>query len=161
MQSNRVRYGIILLERMFGDDIMVRRIDIYKDSQADRVAEQFFHYNYRDRGMLKWQGYFLSDHTAALKRHRAYLKKQFHRQYFPQQTPAIISQKIASAWHHHKMVTIVLNLVGNDRQHQKFTGKITGYYGSKVVISDRTNNSHLIAFSDIRNVQYHTQHLKQ
>lgn len=139
---------------------MVRRIDIYTDSQADRVAEQFFHYNYRDRGMLKWQGYFLSDHTAALKRHRAYLKKQSDHQYFPQQTPAVISQKVASAWRHHKIVTIVLNLVGSNRQHQSFTGKITGYYGSKVVISDRTSDSHLIAFNDIRNVHYPKQHLK-
>lgn len=33
----------------------------------DRVT-QFFRSEYTERGMLKWQGFFLSDHTAALKR---------------------------------------------------------------------------------------------
>lgn len=133
---------------------MVKKIDIYKDSQADHVAEQFFHYSYHDRGMLKWQGYFLSDHTAALKRHRVYLKKQFHHEYFPQQTPATISQRISNAWHHHKVVTIVLNLITTNRLHQTITGRITGYHGSTIVVTDCTHKHHLIASKDIRNIHY-------
>lgn len=31
------------------------------------VVNYFFEHDYHDRGMLKWQGFYLSDHTAALK----------------------------------------------------------------------------------------------
>lgn len=37
-------------------------------AQFLKRVEQFFNSEYEDRGMKKWQGFFLSDHTAALKR---------------------------------------------------------------------------------------------
>lgn len=40
----------------------------YNDAEADAVADNFFKYHYHDRGKIKWQGFFLSEHTAALKR---------------------------------------------------------------------------------------------
>ncbi|ODP92844.1 hypothetical protein [Levilactobacillus brevis] len=35
---------------------------------ANTIAEQFLKNKYHDRGMLKWQGFFLSDHTSAIKK---------------------------------------------------------------------------------------------
>ncbi|GKT04157.1 hypothetical protein [Furfurilactobacillus entadae] len=32
------------------------------------LVKMFFHHDYQDRGMLKWQGYYLSDHTSALNK---------------------------------------------------------------------------------------------
>lgn len=32
------------------------------------VVNNFFEHDYHDRGMVKWQGFYLSDHTAALKK---------------------------------------------------------------------------------------------
>ena len=40
----------------------------YSPSEANLVADNFFKYHYHDRGKIKWQGFFLSEHTAALKR---------------------------------------------------------------------------------------------
>ncbi|KMO57928.1 phage infection protein, partial [Lacticaseibacillus rhamnosus] len=40
---------------------------IGKQKFAALVAD-FFANRYIDRGMRKWQGYYLSDHTAALKK---------------------------------------------------------------------------------------------
>lgn len=34
----------------------------------DAMVADFFANRYFDRGMRKWQGYYLSDHTAALKK---------------------------------------------------------------------------------------------
>ncbi|ANN47739.1 hypothetical protein A6F53_00065 [Levilactobacillus brevis] len=35
---------------------------------ANIIAEQFLKNKYHDRGMLKWQGFFLSDHTSSIKK---------------------------------------------------------------------------------------------
>ncbi|KRN10379.1 hypothetical protein [Liquorilactobacillus mali] len=41
-----------------------------KEKIDDAFAEYFFKNFYQDRGMRKWQGFFLSDHTQALKKQR-------------------------------------------------------------------------------------------
>ncbi|MDO4903817.1 MAG: hypothetical protein Q3959_06120 [Limosilactobacillus sp.] len=38
----------------------------YNDKDASQVAQEFFRYYYQDRGKMKWSGFFLSEHTAAL-----------------------------------------------------------------------------------------------
>lgn len=38
----------------------------YDDFSA--LVTNYFQHDYRERGIKKWQGYFLSDHTSALKR---------------------------------------------------------------------------------------------
>lgn len=43
------------------------RMQFYDDQEADKVATQFFKYYYQDRGKMKWGGFLLSEHTAALK----------------------------------------------------------------------------------------------
>lgn len=43
---------------------------IYDEEKAEEVAELFFRYYYHDRGKIKWSGFFLSEHTAALKKQR-------------------------------------------------------------------------------------------
>lgn len=43
---------------------MLKKID-------ERFAENFFKNYYHDRGMLKWQGFYLSDHLNALKKAKA------------------------------------------------------------------------------------------
>lgn len=49
-------------------------------SEFDKRVEEFFR-TYRDRGMKKWAGFYLSDHTAKinqdkLKRDTVYVKKE-------------------------------------------------------------------------------------
>lgn len=131
---------------------MMRQIDIYGDQQADRVAEQFFRYSYHDRGMLKWQGYFLSDHTAALKRHRAVLKRRARGHYYPQQSPAQITARLKAAWRSHHLMLLVLNQVTTDGRYQILIGQISGYHGPRVVVCDRHQESHLVALSEIRHL---------
>lgn len=41
----------------------------YDTNQAEQVADEFFRFYYHDRGKIKWDGYFLSEHQAALKKH--------------------------------------------------------------------------------------------
>ncbi|WP_283622224.1 hypothetical protein [Limosilactobacillus avium] len=51
-------------------------VHIYNDNEAAAVADNFFKYYYHDRGKIKWSGFFLSEHTAALKKHRQYIDGQ-------------------------------------------------------------------------------------
>ncbi|WP_393964279.1 hypothetical protein, partial [Lactiplantibacillus plantarum] len=38
------------------------------DRFTETDVQEFFDYYYVDRGIIKWQGYYLSDHLSALKR---------------------------------------------------------------------------------------------
>lgn len=42
----------------------------YNTLEANEVADNFFKFHYHDRGKIKWQGFFLSEHTAALKKNK-------------------------------------------------------------------------------------------
>ena len=44
------------------------RMQFYNDQEADKVSTQFFKYYYHDRGKMKWGGFLLSEHTAALQK---------------------------------------------------------------------------------------------
>lgn len=44
------------------------KMHFYGDQEADKVATQFFKYYYHDRGKMKWSGFLLSEHTAALQK---------------------------------------------------------------------------------------------
>lgn len=45
----------------------------YDDNEVDNVATDFFQNYYQDRGKIKWGGFFLSEHTAALKKNKEYI----------------------------------------------------------------------------------------
>jgi hypothetical protein len=38
------------------------------DGVFSKMINNYFENDYRERGKVKWNGYFLSDHTSALKR---------------------------------------------------------------------------------------------
>lgn len=38
------------------------------DTEFSKMINNYFQNDYRERGKVKWNGYFLSDHTSALKR---------------------------------------------------------------------------------------------
>lgn len=48
-------------------------IKIYNDAEAEIVADRFFKYYYHDRGKMKWAGFFLSEHTAALRKNQQFV----------------------------------------------------------------------------------------
>lgn len=58
--------------------------ELNKNEYRQSVVDNFFEQSYQDRGMLKWQGFYLSDYTAALNKERAKRDKKI--EYRPQQT---------------------------------------------------------------------------
>lgn len=111
------------------------------------VVNYFFEHDYRDRGMLKWQGFYLSDHTAALNHQRDQQQRVYQRQ--PQQTLPTISKLLADAYQRHRQVTLQLNEVDlNGRQLPDSQTYIYGYHDDRIVIDDQK----LIAINQIRHV---------
>ena len=52
---------------------MVTTEETPMDDEQDMFerAAYFFSHDYQDRGMVKWQGYYLSDHTEDVKKKEA------------------------------------------------------------------------------------------
>ncbi|MCG0724137.1 DNA-directed RNA polymerase subunit beta [Lactiplantibacillus plantarum] len=41
------------------------------------IVNRFFRHDYHDRGLMKWQGFYLSDHTAALNQQKVHDQQQY------------------------------------------------------------------------------------
>ena len=121
---------------------------IGKQKFAALVAD-FFANRYIDRGMRKWQGYYLSDHTAALKKQA----QTEHLTYPPLslQDKAYIRMILLRAYAEGQSVTIQLNLQTPDGQMlPPITGKVGGVTDSDVVhVGDQNISIRMIRHIDL------------
>ncbi|WP_179394875.1 phage infection protein [Lacticaseibacillus absianus] len=91
-----------------------------------RRVSSFFAHEYVDRGMLKWQGFFLSDHTAALKRQAA--AEQAAPTDLPAQSQALIRAALARAFATGQSVRAQPTGLTPDGTHlPPFVGVVGGY----------------------------------
>ncbi|WP_056988830.1 hypothetical protein [Lacticaseibacillus camelliae] len=92
------------------------------------LVADFFAHHYHDRGMKKWQGYYLSDHTAALKKQakaEAALQDQVA---LPQQSEAAVRHILATAFASGQSVIVQLkHLTPEGRLAAPLGGKVQGY----------------------------------
>ncbi len=113
------------------------------------LVNDFFKHDYHDRGMVKWQGFYLSDHTSALNKQTHQLNQKYSQR--PQQSLATITEILASAYNKKKAVTIQLKEVDqNDMNLPDITTLIHGYNDNDIVI----DSNNFIALNDIRNIRY-------
>ena len=105
---------------------------------------------YQDRKKLKWQGFFLSEHTAEL----AKLKKQQEFVVEPRQQmeESEIHEILNYAVTHNKMVSVQLNECFENKFKSDITGRIDGYRGIFMFIG-----SSVVDLENIRNVEIHTE----
>ena len=113
------------------------------------TVKHFFEHDYHDRGMMKWQGFYLSDHTAALNQQNQQLNAVYVPR--PQQSLATITEVLADAYQRQQPVTIQLKTVDqNNRRWPDITTLIHGYNANDIVIdADR-----FIPLQEIRNVSF-------
>ena len=121
---------------------------IGKQKFAALVAD-FFANRYTDRGMRKWQGYYLSDHTAALKKQA----QTEHLTYPPLslQDQAYIRMILLRAYAEGQSVTIQIDLQTPDGQMlPPITGKVGGVTDSDVVhVGDQNISIRMIRHIDL------------
>lgn len=83
------------------------------------------------RGMLKWQGFFLSDHTHELKKERN--KKES--EYLPKQSLEYISGLLKLSWQYQKMIVIQLNqYAAGDLELTQYFGTVKGFQTENIIL---------------------------
>ncbi|MBU7448959.1 MULTISPECIES: hypothetical protein [Lactiplantibacillus] len=119
-----------------------------QDFDLDTV-KHFFEHDYHDRGMMKWQGFYLSDHTAALNQQNQQLNAVYVPR--PQQSLSELTQVLADAYQSQQLVTIQLKTVDQNNHHlPDITTLIHGYNANDIVI----DSNRFIPLQEIRNVAY-------
>lgn len=123
---------------------------IIDHNDDERLVEQFFNCDYQDRGMLKWAGYFLSDHTSALQ--QMFIDEQ-PEEILPRQEMEEVSKTLANAWHRNEMVHVQLNELQQGELIESVTGQVLGVYDDKIIIQNADDRYTRLDLEEIRNVR--------
>lgn len=115
--------------------------------EAEARAARFFRNYYHDRGMLKWQGFFLSDHTSALKKEAAQPVPDSR----PEMNQSEIGSVLSSAWESCAKVSVQLNQVNGNGVPAELHGYVKGYKDDKICLSVK-GDIRMISVDAIRNV---------
>ncbi|MDH6365161.1 hypothetical protein M2139_002155 [Enterococcus sp. PF1-24] len=95
-----------------------------------------FFEHYQDRKMLKWQGFYLSEHTALntkIKEHQAQIFPQK-----PEMSLTEMNEVFEKALQKSLAVAIQTQTVNQEGQHSKdLTGKLTGYSSEGIYLSEQ------------------------
>lgn len=116
-------------------------------SEFDKKVDDFFK-NYQDRGMKKWAGFYLSDHTAKInqdnkRRNIVYLKKQPMNQ-------IDIRAILLKSFSEHRKISIQLKDLSIDNNLQAdIIGFVEGYQEDMVIIS-----KYIILIDDINHIDF-------
>lgn len=114
--------------------------------QFSDVVQQFFQH-YHDRGMMKWAGFYLSDHTQQLE------KVSRTQQYQPPKLPQLsldeLSQQALAAFNQHLPVIIQVNAINVDATEiEEFKGSITGFTEQGLFLGNQ-----LFALTDLHHLR--------
>lgn len=100
------------------------------------VVMQFLN-QYQDRGMMKWQGFYLSDHTASLQKVNRNDQLKLNRAHSEKMETEDIEQVINNAVVKKLPVRIERNVQDKDGYLAPFIeGQIDGYYLDNLVIGE-------------------------
>jgi hypothetical protein len=122
-----------------------------KNNQYDpRAVQNFFDTQYIDRGMMKWQGFFLSDHTVAIKQNRDFNEQLYKRTVPSAMTQAAIRTIIARAIEKGIAVEVQINERNQDLVFESIvSAKIEGFEGDYIYLGD----GQFINISAIRSIK--------
>ncbi|MEE6712308.1 hypothetical protein PS410_09150 [Pediococcus acidilactici] len=99
--------------------------------------------------MIKWQGFYLSDHTSALNAEHETKNKILQREVLPQMTVNEITDVVNKAIVKNKTVKIQTNTCDNNGVFETpVVGKVSGYMGDSLYV----NKDNFFKISSIRNV---------
>ena len=117
---------------------------------SDSEAQIFFDSYYIDRGMMKWQGFYLSDHTSALKKEAKQIEEQNNRIALPKMAENKIFTIINQAILKNKKVSIQLNQIDSDGYiPPTMHGKIVGFKDKNIYF----DNQQTLKLNNIRNIR--------
>ncbi|MBC9119304.1 hypothetical protein [Fructobacillus fructosus] len=88
------------------------------NEEAIHRAKVFFEQDYRERGKIKWNGFFLSDHTQKINRTKQASQEQLT---WLEETPIYDMQFLCKeAFTNHRKVLVQVNKTSTDQQPSKY-----------------------------------------
>lgn len=113
----------------------------------DNKGEQIFFNDYKDRGMKKWAGFFLSEHVSSIEKQT--LKDSMTVQQRNQMDEFEINEVITQAITKSKSVSVQISVVDSEGRYAKdIEGMIRGYDENEIFIGHSP-----IRFEEIRNIE--------
>ncbi|GKQ42969.1 hypothetical protein RD055328_08920 [Companilactobacillus sp. RD055328] len=108
------------------------------DREYDPELVAKFFNEYQDRGTVKWQGFYLSDHTAAVKKEENSINENTKRTHAEEMSSFKIQEVINMAIKKEKQVIVDLRFLNNNLEVTKpIVGRIEGYYQTKLLIGNK------------------------
>lgn len=116
------------------------------------LVTNYFHHDYRERGIKKWQGFFLSDHTSALKRFDA--GNNFDEAPMKQMATNDILRVSMHALANWQFVVMQLNATTYEHDTQRnITGLIASIDDRAIYIENNEGKTTGYLFEDIRAIR--------
>lgn len=104
------------------------------------LVTKFFK-EYEDRGTMKWQGFYLSDHTVAIAKEENQLDKNIKRSHSKQMNEFEIQQVINKAIEKHFEVEIEMGELNSEELiSEPIIGRIIGYYENQLIVNNKYVN---------------------
>jgi len=115
---------------------------------SDDTVQSFFDNYYQDRGKMKWQGFYLSDHTAALNHQKKELEEEHALR--KQQSNEEITKFLMQSYSYNQIIKVQLNIFDKNNQvKDDLTGEISGYDDDLFYL----DNKKQFRLGEIRNVE--------
>ncbi|MCT4380611.1 hypothetical protein [Leuconostoc pseudomesenteroides] len=122
----------------------------YDDFSA--MINNYFQHDYRDRGIKKWQGFFLSDHTSALKRFD--YDNNYSETPMKQMATSDILRVAMHALANWQSIVMQLNATTYEHDTQKnIAGMIASIDDRAIYIEDSKGETQGYLFEDIRAIK--------
>lgn len=114
-------------------------------------SDSYFH-DYVDRGIMKWQGMYLSEHTAEMEKEQQEEEKVIlPREKMPEQD---IQAILASAYETQSLIVIQLEMKDMDNNYfEDISGKIMGFDELGILVDEK-----LVLYEEIRHVALKSFH---
>lgn len=104
---------------------------------------------YPDRGMKKWLGWILSDHSAYMESQAIDEKPTPEK---PEQKANVIDQILQTAWEQGQVVAIQLNALYDGQYRRDLEGPILGYADGQIYLQRKDGLVLPVQVEDIRHI---------
>lgn len=107
------------------------------DEYDPNLVNQFLKYDYHDRGMMKWQGFYLSDHTSVMDK----TSKSQARELDEKHTESMNDEEIANTINDAIIKCYPVQIDKAERSidgivPSKIEGLISGWFGSQLIVNN-------------------------
>lgn len=105
---------------------------------------------YNDRGMMKWMGWLLSDHSAFMENAKG---KELVHPAKPEMDEEKINNQLQQAWNNSNEVSIQINVLENDSYLPEFIGRVVGFDSGQIYLQLSEGETKLLHVEEIRSVE--------